>query len=83
MNKLILSFILGAITTFFLVGGIDYIVQPDYPSQWEESITVPSTFSEPWMPLAFIIIGALGGAVLVLLFCPCDNVYISQRVRRE
>lgn len=74
MNKLILSFVLGIIATFFLVGGIDYIVHPDYPPEWKEEITYPTAFfNDPWMPLAFIIIGATGGAVLVLLFCPCDN----------
>ena len=76
MNKLILSFILGIIATFFLVGGIDYIVHPDYPIEWNESLTVPPTFTDPWMPLTFIIIGAFGGAILVLLFCPCDTVNI-------
>lgn len=69
MIKPILYFIVGLIATFFLVGGIDYVVHPNYPTEWEESLIAPTIINSPVIPFVFICIGSVFCATFWVLLC--------------
>lgn len=68
--RIVFIFLVAMITSFLLIGAIDYVYSPEPTSQWNEEINVPPFFEGPLLPAVMMILGASICGALILLFRP-------------
>ena len=66
--------LIGLIVVSVVIGIGLSIISPLESQQFNESINYPPGFTEPWIPLALLVLGSAIGGALVVLLRPCKGV---------
>ena len=72
-----MNFIAGLLMGLLIVCAVIVIglsvTSPLESTQFNESINYPPGFTEPWIPLALLVLGSVIGGALIVLLRPCEG----------